>query len=88
VLMDRNGKHLNIDIVDQPESHQLDYRVQTKGRITRAKRIEACLLEDYRRWLDDQDRKLSAARYGRLQCDGYEKRRQNLIEAKASTRLR
>lgn len=82
---DEKGADQDIDVVDQPESHQLDYRVQTKDRIIRAKRIEAGLLEGYRRWLEHQDRKLSAARYGRLQCDGYEKQRQNLIEAKAST---
>jgi hypothetical protein len=71
--------------VDQPESHQLDYKVQTTARTLMAKRIEADLLERYRCWLKRQDRKLSLAKYGQLQCDGYEVGSRNLIEAKAST---
>jgi len=74
------------EIVDQPEDHQLDYNVQTKARITRAKNIEFGLLRGYWAWLEHQDRKLALARYGKLQCDGNEERRKNLIEAKASTR--
>jgi uncharacterized protein YacL (UPF0231 family) len=74
-----------IDIVDQPGSLQLDYKVQTREQIIRAKKIEFGLLDGYRRWLIQQDRNLSLARYGKLQCDGYEERCRNLIEAKAST---
>jgi hypothetical protein len=40
----------------------------------------------YWRWLEHQDRHLARARFGSLQCDGYEEERRNLIEAKCSTR--
>jgi hypothetical protein len=76
----------NTDLVDLPETYQLDYEFQTKSRIARAKRIEAELLNGYRDWLAKQDRILSAAKYGALRCDGYEKKRRNLIEAKSSSR--
>jgi hypothetical protein len=76
----------NTDLVDPPENHQLDYTIQTKSKVTRAKKIEAKLLDDYRNWLNKQDRKLSAAKYGAFRCDGYENGRRNLIEAKCSAR--
>lgn len=73
-----------IDMIDQPGSLQLDYKVQTKEQIIRAKKIEFGLLKGYQRWLKQQDRKLSFAAYGKLRCDGYEESPKNLIEAKAS----
>ncbi|MGB7581710.1 MAG: hypothetical protein WBL85_04595, partial [Sedimentisphaerales bacterium] len=76
----------NTDLVDLPENHQLDYKVQTKSRITRAKKVEAKLIDSYRDWIKKQDRILLAAKYGTLRCDGYEKERRNLIEAKSSAR--
>lgn len=76
----------NTDLVDLPESHQLDYKIQTKSKVTRAIKIEAKLLYGYQDWLNKQDRKLSVAKYGTLRCDGYEKERGNLIEAKSSAR--
>jgi hypothetical protein len=76
----------NIGLVDPPENHQLDYIIQTRRKVTRAKKIEAKLLDDYRDWLNKQDRKLSAAQYGTFRCDGYEKETRNLIEAKCSAR--
>jgi len=74
-----------LSIVDRPESHQLDYTVQTQAKVRRAKKIEAALVDDYEQWLEAQDRKLAAAKYANLQCDGFEQARQNLIEAKSST---
>jgi hypothetical protein len=71
-------------IVSSPENHQLDFNVQTRARVIKAKKIEAGLLADYRRWLEQQDRVLSAIKYRALQCDAYEQDRQNLIEAKGS----
>jgi hypothetical protein len=71
-------------IVSSPENHQLDYKVQNKAKVIKAKRVEAKLLENYRRWLEQQDRKLSAVKYKTLQCDAYEEDRRNLIEAKSS----
>jgi hypothetical protein len=70
--------------VSSPENHQLDFNVQTRARVIKAKKIEAGLLADYRRWLEQQDRVLSAIKYRALQCDAYEQDRQNLIEAKGS----
>lgn len=75
----------NPQIVSSPENHQLDFKVQTKARVIKAKKVEAGLLEDYRRWLAQQDRALSAIKYRALQCDAYEADRRNLIEAKSST---
>jgi hypothetical protein len=71
-------------IVSSPENHQLDYKVQTKAKIIKAKKIEAGLLQGYRRWLEQQNRKLSAMKYRRLRCDAFEEDRRNLIEAKSS----
>jgi hypothetical protein len=36
------------------------------------------------RWLSRQGRKLTTTRYGKLQCDGFERERKNVIEAKSS----
>lgn len=66
-------------------NHQLDYDVRTRRQVIRAQKIEAKLLERYRIWLEQQDRKLQTAKYGKLQCDGFEEKRGNLIEAKSST---
>jgi hypothetical protein len=74
-----------LSIVDRPESHQLDYKVQTKSKVITAKQIEARLVAAYAEWLTQQDRRLVAAKYARLQCDGYEPARRNLIEAKSAT---
>lgn len=41
-------------------------------------------MRDYRHWLKIQKRTLSSLKYKKLQCDGYEKNRGNLIEAKSS----
>ena len=73
-----------ISIVDSPRNHQLDYVVRTKTSVMRAKKREVRLLEGYRRWLKAQERRLEAVNYGRLQCDGYERAKGNLIEAKGS----
>ena len=77
-----------INLVDLPESHQLDYKRQTQSKVTKAKKREAALLGGYRDWLKKQNRKLEEARYrtnsGTLRCDGYEKKEGNLIEAKSS----
>jgi hypothetical protein len=73
-----------VSIVDQRKNPQLDYQVQTKAEKIKAEKTEFKLLQEYARWLEQQGRKLSAARYGSLECDGYEKKRGNLIEAKSS----
>lgn len=82
-LVNQGGSR-NISIVGSPRNHQLDYVVQTKFSVMRAKRREVRLLEGYRRWLVAQERKLVSVKYGKLECDGYEQAGQNLIEAKSS----
>src|SRR5439155_24542330 len=52
-----------ITLVDLPEAHQLDYEYRTRRQIKRAKKLEAELLECYRRWLKQQGRRLSIASY-------------------------
>jgi hypothetical protein len=87
---DRQPAHDNapepreVAIVSSPANHQLDYETRSTTEVRRAQRQEARLLENYTRWLEDQDRKLDSVRYGALQCDGYERARANLIEAKGS----
>jgi hypothetical protein len=71
-------------IVDSPLHHQLDYIVRSKKLMRHARKNEERLLIAYRNWLDRQGRKLRTARYGKLQCDAFEERRRNLIEAKSS----
>jgi hypothetical protein len=71
-------------LVDSPRHHQLDYLVRSKKRVTNAKKNEARLLIAYQRWLNRQGRKMAATKHGKLQCDGFEKERRNLIEAKSS----
>ena len=73
-------------IVNLPENHKSGYSVHTKGEVIKAEKVEAKLLAGYRAWLEKQNRKLSAVKYGTIQCDGYEVERRNLIEAKASAR--
>lgn len=73
-------------IAAPPGNHQLDYDVRTKSQVIRAQKIEAKLLQRYRIWLKLQDLNLQTARYKKLQCDGFEEKRRNLIEAKSSTR--
>lgn len=73
----------DITEIDLPES-TFGYEVKTKAKVTMARKVEAELLSDYRQWLRKQGRQLSAVKYNKLQCDGWEKGRRNLIEAKGS----
>jgi len=63
---------------------ELEFEVRTSEEVRLARNAEAKLLEDYRQWIGDQQRKLSVAGYKGLRCDAYEKGRGNLIEAKSS----
>lgn len=65
---------------------QLEYKVQRHEGAAKAKRKEAMLVIAYQNWLSRQSRVLDSARNGRLSCDGYEKNRNNLIEAKQSAK--
>jgi hypothetical protein len=70
----------------RPLSHkgQLDFTVRTRQMIRVASKTEAKLVEEYKRWLEKQRRKLKIANYCGLECDAYEEERKNLIEAKSS----
>ena len=74
----------DIKIVASSANHQLEYIVRTRKQVTKAENKEFVLLKDYRRWLGKQGRKLVTARYKKLQCDGFEEKYGNLIEAKSS----
>lgn len=65
---------------------ELEYKVQRRKTATIAKRMEAKLVLAYQKWLERKGRVLHVAKYGRLNCDVYEKGRNNLIEAKQSAK--
>lgn len=68
-----------------PKSNTYGYKVRTREQVREARKREKELLDDYKQWLKKQGRHLSVLPYGRLECDAWEKERQNLIEAKGST---
>lgn len=76
-------KVVNITKIDLSKS-TFGYEIKKKGKVTTAREIEAELLWDYKCWLDKRGRKLTALKYGKLQCDGWEEMGRNLIEAKGS----
>lgn len=49
-----------------------------------ARKREAALVRDYKKWLGDSGRVVEQVAYGRFVCDAHEKARNNLIEAKSS----
>lgn len=79
-------KAQRVELVELKENPQLDYTVRTRREVKTAKMAEDKLLHGYRDWLGKQHRKLSAAKYRQLRCDGYETGRNNLIEAKSTIR--
>jgi hypothetical protein len=79
-----NQNSEDLQVVDSPQHYQLDYIVRSKKQVKTAKKNEARLLIDYSQWLSRQGRKLATTKYGKLQCDGFEKECGNLIEAKGS----
>lgn len=74
-----------LQIAAPPNNFQLDYDVRTETQKIKAVKNEAVLLDAYRLWLEKQARKLPTTKQGKLQCDGFEERRHNLIEAKSET---
>lgn len=63
-----------------------NYIFRLKAQEIIAKKEENRLLQAYRQWLQRQGRKLAMTKYGHLQCDGFEKERRNLIEAKSTVK--
>lgn len=82
----RRPRGTRLVTIASPQNSQLDYVVQSKAKVIRAKAEESRLLQDYQQWLKRQNRSLSSVRYGRLRCDAYERARHNLIEAKSSAK--
>jgi hypothetical protein len=88
-----NGRHSSraddapsgeVAIVSSTHNYQLDYTLRSKEQVRQAQKVEARLLDSYKKWLEVQERRLDSVKYGGLQCDGYEEARQNLVEAKSS----
>jgi hypothetical protein len=78
-----NQKHSVV--IDLPEKHRSGYEYQPKSDLIKADQIEDELFRGYQHWLEKKGHKLQTIEYNwRLQCDGYEEQRRNLIEAKAS----
>ncbi len=73
-----------VAIVSSTHNYQLDYTLRSKVQVRQAQKVEARLLESYKKWLEVQERRLDSVKNGGLQCDGYEEARQNLVEAKSS----
>ena len=65
---------------------ELEYEVRSKSEVVHAKRREAELVNAYQRWIEVQERRLEVASFNGLRCDVYEQDRQNLLEAKCSTK--
>jgi hypothetical protein len=63
-----------------------EWKVQHRKATSVAKPMEERLVLAYQKWLERKDRILNVATYGRLNCDAYEKSRNNLIEAKQSAK--
>jgi hypothetical protein len=70
--------------VEVPDARRLKYRVMTKPGARVATKAETKLVFDYRGQLQGKHHELKSWKWGNLQCDAYEKARNNLIEAKAS----
>jgi len=81
---DALSSHDEIKTVPSFDSDQLEFTVRTRKQVKTAKKREEALLRDYRGWLRKQGRKLEHVKYMKLQCDGYEKHNNILIEAKSS----
>jgi hypothetical protein len=71
-------------IAAPPTNYQFDFKIRTRQQVTTGKRSEARLLHRYRQWLKWQGRELPTFKCNKLQCDGFEEGRRNLIEAKAA----
>ena len=73
-------------ITERARPRAFGYKVVKTKQVTEARRREAELLDDYERWLKKKGHHLSVLKFGRVECDAWEQKRQNLIEAKGSTR--
>jgi len=86
ISTDQTRSYSNVDALlkDLHLKDELEYKVRRRKAVATAKRLEAKLVLAYQKWLERQGRTLHIAKYGRLNCDAFEKSRNNLIEAKRS----
>jgi hypothetical protein len=73
-------------LVDQSHEGEIEYQVRTKSSVKRAIKKEEKLVRQYLEWLEARKRHVKILSDGQLRCDVYEKDRNNLIEAKASSK--
>lgn len=85
-LEDQKGESVTTTAEGIRKSKTFGYQVRKPEQVIEAKKREANLLKDYEQWLKKKGRHLSTLRYGRIECDAWEEERQNLLEAKGSTR--
>ncbi len=76
---------IEAQVADSSIHHQLDYKYRSKAQIRKAAKDEERLMIDFRTWLENQGRELKVAKYDGLRCDGYERQKRILVEAKSST---
>jgi hypothetical protein len=65
---------------------QFDFSQRSAEMVRTARKLEAALVRDFKKWLRDRGHVVDQLVYGRLLCDAHEKDRNNLIEAKSSNR--
>jgi hypothetical protein len=65
---------------------QFDFSQRSAKSVRIAKKLEAALVRDFKEWLRDRGHVVDQLVYGRLLCDAHEKDRNNLIEAKSSSK--
>jgi hypothetical protein len=65
---------------------KLEFEVRTREMVRSARKVEGELVNQYRKWLLKENRKLTVACYRGQRCDAYEEGRKNLVEAKSSVR--
>lgn len=80
----RRKQTVNFKLTNLPHYNELEFQVRTKKAVLLGKQREASLLGQYRDWLLKQGRNLQIVKYKSLRCDAYDKKRNNLIEAKCS----
>lgn len=64
---------------------QFDFSQLSAEAVRKARKLEAALVRDYKKWLGDKH-VVNQIAFGRFECDAHEEDRNNLIEAKASIR--
>jgi hypothetical protein len=70
----------------RPQHREMEFEVKSAAQLRLAIKKEEKLVRAYEAYLKKSNRILSANWYGRLQCDGYEETRKNLVEAKSSVK--